>query len=248
MTPDPETVRVLAAGSLRRAFAAIEAAFRQAAPDVRLQRRHGPAGLLRAEIERGAGFDVFASADMGHPARLAAAGRATAARRFARNGFVATVRLGLEAAPEALIDVMLDPAIRLATSTPGADPSGDYAETFFDAVERAMPGKGERLRAKALRLVGGPASPPVPEGRAAAAWLIATGQADIMLGYASYAAATPAEDGVAVLALPADLAPRPEYGLCLSPSAPAAACRFADFLLSPPGQAILIESGFGAAD
>lgn len=247
-TPAPADVRVLAAGSLRRAFAAVEAAFAVAAPDIRLIRRHGPAGLLRAEIESGAEFDVFCSADMGHPERLAAAGLAVDVRRFARNGFVATVRAGLVCETASIVDALLDPAVRLATSTPGADPSGDYAEAFFDAVEAVRPGRGEALRAKALRLVGGPGSLIVPEGRSGAAWLIGEGKADAMLGYSSHSAGALAEGGVRIVPLPADLAPTPDYGVCLAPSADDAARRFVAFLLSPEGQAILSRCGFlGAA-
>lgn len=243
-TSPAATVRVLAAGSLRRAFTALEAAFAAAAPDIRLIRRHGPAGLLRAEIESGADFDVFCSADMGHPERLAAAGRAVDVRRFARNGFVATVRDGLAVDTATLVDVLLDPAVRLATSTPGADPSGDYAEAFFEAVERVRPGDGAALSAKALRLVGGPGSLVVPEGRSGAVWLIGEGRADAMLGYSSHSAGALAEGGVRIVDLPAGLAPTPDYGVCLAPTAGDAARRFVAFLLGADGQAILAGCGF----
>jgi molybdate transport system substrate-binding protein len=242
-----QTVRVLAAGSLRRAFAALEPAFAAAAPDIRLIRRHGPAGLLRAEIERGADFDVFCSADMGHPERLVATGRAVDVRCFARNGFVATVREGLAVDTATLVEVLSDPTVRLATSTPGADPSGDYAEAFFDAVEAAKPGQGAALRAKALRLVGGPGSLIVPEGRSGAAWLIGEGKADAMLGYASHSAGALAEGGVRIVALPADLAPVPAYGVCRAAGADPAAARFVDYLTGDAGQEILARHGFRAS-
>lgn len=249
MTPlSTDPVRILAAGSLRRAFAAVEEAFAAVRPDAHPIRRHGPAGLLRAEIEAGAACDVFCSADMGHPERLVRDGRAIGLRRFARNGFVAFVRAALIADTGTIVDVLLDPAVRLATSTPGDDPSGDYAERFFDAVDAARPGKGSMLRAKAARPVGGKDSPAVPEGRSAAAWLIGTDRADAMLGYASHSAATCAEGGVRVVALPPELAPTAEYGLCLAPTAAPAAHAFADFLLAPEGQAILRRCGFLGAD
>ncbi len=241
-------VRILAAGSLRRAFAAVAAAFTATAPEVRLDLRHGPAGLLREAIEAGADFDVFASADLGHPQALTAAGLALDARPFAGNQLVATFRADLVLAPDGLIATLLAPNVRLATSTPGADPSGDYAERFFDAVEAAFPGKGSALRAKALRLVGGRHTPPVPAGRAAAAWLIADRRADVVLGYASHSAANRTEGGVKVVPLPEELAPNIVYGLCRAPGAGAAAALFCQFLLSTAGQAILVDSGFRPAD
>jgi molybdate transport system substrate-binding protein len=248
LTNNDKTVRILAAGSLRRAFAAVATAYPATAPDTRLLLRHGPAGLLREEIEAGVDFDVFASADLGHPQTLAAAGLATNVRPFARNRLVATLRADLALDPAGLIATLLAPDVRLATSTPGADPSGDYAERFFDKVEMAFPGKGSALRAKALRLVGGRHTPPVPEGRAAAAWLIAEGRADILLGYASHSAANRTEGGVKVVPLPTELAPDIVYGLCLAPKAGAAAALFIQFLLSRTGQAILADNGFRPAD
>jgi len=32
-------------------------------------------------------------------------------------------------------DIMLDPAVRLVTSTPKADPAGDYAEAIFAKLD-----------------------------------------------------------------------------------------------------------------
>lgn len=242
--PENTVVRILAAGSLRRVFAAETAAFAAVAPEIALRLRHGPAGLLRADIEAGADFDVFASADLGHPEALAAAGLAIGVCPFARNRLVATVRADLDFDPDDIVMTLADPGVRLATSTPGADPSGDYAERFFDNVEAARPGLGEALRAKALRLVGGPDTLPVPEGRIAAPWLIAENRADVVLGYGSYAAASLAEGNVRIARLPEDLAPEPAYGICLAPKAGAAASRFRRFLLSDAGQAILVDHGF----
>lgn len=238
------TVCILAAGSLMRAFAALAEAYVAQAPGTHLLFRHGPAGLLREEIEAGAYFDVFASADIGHAEALVAIGLATDIRPFARNRLVATIRSDLGLHPDGLIATLLDPDVRLATSTPGADPSGDYAERFFDNVEAALPGKGAVLRAKALRLVGGRNTPPVPQGRAAAAWLIAEDRADVVLGYGNHAAACLSEGHVDVVPLPEDLAPVPIYGFCRSLDAVPAATPFCHFLASETGQAILAEYGF----
>ncbi|MEJ2376396.1 MAG: hypothetical protein P8Y53_23280 [Pseudolabrys sp.] len=45
--------------------------------------------------------------------------------RIARNRLCALVRPGLDVTSTTLFDAMLDPAVRLATSMPTADPSGD---------------------------------------------------------------------------------------------------------------------------
>ena len=77
---------------------------------------------------------MFASANMEHPEAVGRErGRPTVL--FARNRLCAIARPGLDASPDTLLERMLDPAVKLGTSTPGADPAGDYA---FAAFARAM--------------------------------------------------------------------------------------------------------------
>ena len=47
---------------------------------------------------------------------------------------------------------MLDPAVKLGTSTPKADPSGDYAFEVFAKAEKLKPGANAALEKKALQL------------------------------------------------------------------------------------------------
>ncbi|TVQ53130.1 MAG: hypothetical protein EA355_13895 [Rhodobacteraceae bacterium] len=85
-----EILRLLAAGSLSRAMTGLGlVAGRPVAA------AFGPSGLLRAGIEGGAPWDVFASADTSHPARLRAADIGTAPRVFRRNTLALRVRPGL---------------------------------------------------------------------------------------------------------------------------------------------------------
>ena len=71
MAADP--VRLYAAGSLKAALSDVAKAYEEAygAP---VEAEFAASGLLRERIEGGAPADVFASADMGHPGRLMAAG------------------------------------------------------------------------------------------------------------------------------------------------------------------------------
>jgi ABC-type molybdate transport system substrate-binding protein len=82
---------------------------------------------------------------------------------------------------------MLDPAIELGTSTPKADPSGDYAFALFGKAEAVKTGAKATLEAKALTLSGGPASVSPPTGRNLYAWVMETGKADIFLTYCTNA-------------------------------------------------------------
>jgi molybdate transport system substrate-binding protein len=91
----------------------------------------GPSGLLRERIEAGDPADVFASADMAQPRRLAAERGGIPVIMFTRNSLCALGKPELGLTPENVLERMLDPAVRLGTSTPGADPGGDYAWAVF---------------------------------------------------------------------------------------------------------------------
>lgn len=121
-----DAVRLYAAGSLRAPLTAIAERF-TALYSIPVRLEFGASGLLRERLERGGSADVFASANMEHPLTLAKQGKAGPVVLFARNELCALVRDGLVVTPATLLDVMLDPAIKLGTSTPKADPSGDYA-------------------------------------------------------------------------------------------------------------------------
>ncbi len=236
------TLRVFAAGSLTGAFNALLTAF-GTAPGSAAQPVYGPSGVLRERIEQGEPADLFASADMGQPLRLATAGRGTPVVMFARNRMCALGRGALGLTQSNLLDRLLDPTVKLATSTPVADPGGDYAWAVFDRAEALRPGAKATLVGKAQQLVGGPSMAPLVPGQGPSEGVFLSGRADVMLGYCSgtegIRRAVP--DLVAV-PLPPELEVGPEYGLTLLSDNPAAA-RFALFVLSEQGQAILARSG-----
>ncbi len=82
---------------------------------------------------------------------------------------------------------MLDPAIKLGTSTPKADPSGDYAFEVFRKADGMKAGANDALSKKALQLTGGLNSPTPPKDRSVYGMLVAGGQADIFLTYCTNA-------------------------------------------------------------
>jgi ABC-type molybdate transport system substrate-binding protein len=241
------TIRLYAAGSLRAAMTDIAQAFTAAGgPEVKAT--FGASGLLRERIEKGEPADVFASADMGNAEALARAGRATAPAVFARNTLCALVGPGVDATTETLLDRMLDPGIKLGTSTPKADPSGDYAWMLFEKAEKQRPGAYKTLDGKALKLTGGPDTPQPPPSGSLYGVLIAERKADIFLTYCTNAAqATREVAGARVVNVPESLAVGAEYGLTTMNEAPAGAARFAAFILSAEGQAILSQHGFAPA-
>ena len=106
---------------------------------------------------------------------------------FARNRLCALASPAVKATTANLLDRMLDPAMKLGTSTPKADPSGDYAWEVFARAEAMRPGARDALSKKALQLVGGPASAPPPKDRSAYGSLIENGSADLFLTYCTNA-------------------------------------------------------------
>jgi molybdate transport system substrate-binding protein len=181
-----EPVMLYAAGSLRSALTEVAGAF-EAASGQKVQPKFGPSGTLKDEIAGGAHADVFASANMEHPQALASAGKSGPVVLFARNRLCALVRPGLSVEPATVLDRMLDPDVKLGTSTPRADPSGDYAWEVFRKADRLRPGASAALERKALQLTGGPNSPTAPPGRALYGMLVAEGKADLFLTYCTNA-------------------------------------------------------------
>ncbi|MDR6292136.1 molybdate transport system substrate-binding protein [Inquilinus ginsengisoli] len=243
----PDRISVYAAGSLRVALPALTAAF-TAATGTAVAVRHGPAGLLRERIEAGDRPDLFLSADLGHPARLAEAGLSGPPVLFARNAMVAVAHRRAGATTANLLERMLDPAIGIGTSTPLKDPSGDYAWAIFRRAEALRPGAFARLDVKAKTLVGGTEPPPgaaVSAPYSPVARALEDGTVDLFLGYASGLGSLAAGHAdLDLVELPAGLAVGPEYGLSLLNDGRPAAARFALFLLSLDGQALLRQSGF----
>jgi len=241
-----EPVLLYAAGSLRRALNDVIAAYERASGE-KVQAKYGASGLLKDEIAAGAKAEVFASANMEHPQALAAAKKSSPVVLFARNRLCALVRPGLTVTTATLLDRMLDGPIKVGTSTPVADPSGDYAFEVFRKADKLKPGAQMLLEKKALKLTGGPSSAPAPKGRNVYGWHVAEGGADIFLTYCTNALTAKSENpGQQIVALPDALAVGADYGMTVMASASPAAYRFALLILSAEGQRILAKHGFGA--
>jgi ABC-type molybdate transport system substrate-binding protein len=206
----------------------------------------GPSGLLRERLEAGEHADLFASADMGHPARLRAAGRSGPVVLFARNHVCALAAPGVDVTAQTLLDCLLDPRLVLATSTPVTDPLGDYTWAVFQRADAIRPGSFETLVGKAHQLMGGGAMPSIPAGQSALAYFLQEGrQADFFLAYYSICQETVrVAPALQLIELPAELAVQAAFGLTVLMDAAPAAATLALFILSQEGQTILARHGF----
>lgn len=239
-----EPVRLYAAGSLRAALTDVAAAF-TAATTVGVTGEYGPSGLLRDRIIKGEPAEVFASANMEHPESLVQSGKARKPALFARNKLCALAAPKIRVSSDMLLERMLDPAIKLGTSTPKADPSGDYAWQLFERADKVRPGAYTTLSSKALKLTGGPDSPPPPKDRSVYAYVVSNGQADIFLAYCTSTTQAKAEvPSLQIVAIPDQLAVGADYGITLVGSPRPEAERFVSFVLSTSGQQILQRHGF----
>jgi len=243
------TLDVYAAGSLRTALEDLGRAFMKE-HGIQVRATFGASGLLKDRILAGESPQVFASANMGHPAALVAAGRVRSVLAFARNALCVLATPSFSLQGKSLALRLLDEDVKLGTSTPRADPSGDYAFAMFDRIEAsgaAGPGSAAALKAKALQLTGGPDSPLPLVRKTVYGELVATGQADVFVTYCTNAIAARRDHGaLQVLEVPAEINVWSRYGLALLEPAGADAQAYAQFLIGPKGQAVLAVHGFMA--
>ena len=94
----------------------------------------------------------------------------------------------IDVTSENVLAVLLDPAVSVGTSTPKADPCGDYAWEVFRKADAIEAGAFATLTAKARQLAGGPQSPQPPD-RNVYAMLVAEAGVDVFVTYRTNAAA-----------------------------------------------------------
>lgn len=233
-----EPIRILAAGSLRNALNELITQWQKEHPEKPAGLTSGPAGWLRERIEHGEAFDIYASAAMGHAEAIHRQGLGGHPVLFAKNSLCATVRADAPVDTNTVVAYLLQPEIRLATSTPVSDPGGDYTWRFFRGIDEKQPGAYQILNDKAQQLYGGAPAPNAP--RINIPEQIADGKLDISLGYCSGKNTNPALKRVA---LPPP-SPTADYAFVLANQAPRTAMEFALFMLSPSGQRVLATHGF----
>ncbi len=242
-----DSLKLYAAGSLKAALGDVVTSFENTYK-TQVTTQFGPSGSLRKAIEGGENPDVFASANMDHPEKLASSGWGGPVVLFARNQLCALAQADVEATAGNLLDALTDKNVRVGTSTPKADPSGDYAWELFKKADAIKPGSFATLSQKALQLTGGPNSAKAPEGRNQYGWVMSEDKADIFLTYCTNAVPARKEvPSLNIVKIPDELSVGADYGLLVRDGAPLEAWRLAMYILSPAGQKILQQYGFEAS-
>jgi molybdate transport system substrate-binding protein len=228
-------LRVAAAANLKSAASELARAFEASHPEVEVELTFGASGAFFAQLQQGAPFDLFLSADREYPARLVAAGlaRPEDERTYAYGQLVAWLPPGSSLDLEGRgLSALADPAVRrVAIANPASAP-------FGRATEQALRSAGV-LAAVREKLVLGTSV-------AQAAQFATTGAADVAFLPRSLTLGKELAAG-RVIPVPEALHPRIEQsGVVLSASKVAPLARaFLAFTTEGPGRAILARSGYG---
>lgn len=238
----PATLPVLiAAGSLRNAMNEIIHAY-HVKNGILFNSKYGASGKLINEIESGARVDVFASAFVDYPGRLAKKNLLEPSRIFTHDSLCVVAKPETQLADVNILETLRKPTVRLATSTPISDPMGDYTWQFFKNADRQYPGIYRELDSKALMLSG--TSTPMPGEELPYVVAFEEDTADAYIMYCSSAVATKqALPGLVAVRIPEEYNVRSDYGIAAALNSDAGA-KFISFVLSPEGQQILKNYGF----
>ena len=234
-------VTVFAAASLSDAFGDIAREFELRNPGVGVKLNFAGSQRLRAQLEFGAGADVFAAADavqmdLAQDAGLIAGGR----RVFAAAPMAVIVNAG--AGIDGLGGIAA-PGVKLALAHESV-PAGQYARRLLERLSGPDAGLGADFAARTLaNVVSEETSVKFVEQK------VVLGQADAGIVYRPGAITAAASGQARALPLP----PAADGVRALYPIAalqdsenPELAARFIQFVLSPPAQDILAGYGFDA--
>ncbi len=242
-----ESLNLYAAGSLKTALSEVASSYEKIYK-TKVATKFGPSGLLTTAIEGGENADVFASANMAHPVKLASSGWGSPVVLFTRNQLCALAQSDSEATTDNLLNTLMDKNVRVGISTPKADPSGDYALDLFKKAETIEKGSFTTLSGKALQLTGGPDSELAPEGRNQYGWVMGENKADVFLTYCTNALLAQKEvQSLKIIRIPENLSVGADYGIVVRNGASGEAWQLAMYILSPEGQKILRKYGFEAS-
>ncbi|MFN8011939.1 MAG: molybdate ABC transporter substrate-binding protein [Holophagaceae bacterium] len=236
-SPPPRQVRVAAAADLKWALEEARVVFEQAHPGTLCTLTFGSSGTFYGQLTQKAPFDLFLSADLDYPRRLAEQGLGLKETLFtyAVGHLVVWVPKASPIPVESLgIRAVRHPgARRIALANPGVAPYGRAAEAALRST-----GLLEDVKA---RLVLG-------ENVAQAAQFVQTGNADLGLISKSLAASAAMKGQGRHAEVPEGLHPPLEQGGVVLAWARdrEAALAFRAFLLGSEGQALLRRHGFSA--
>ncbi|MCE8029234.1 molybdate ABC transporter substrate-binding protein [Halomonas daqingensis] len=130
---DPQPTRIAAASDLRFAMDEILENFASDHPEHPIEVLYGSSGRFRSQIEHGAPFDLFFSADIAYPRALEQAGHAAGEVIPYAEGRIVIWSDGLDASALTLSDLADERFRRIAIANPRHAPYGDRAREALRA-------------------------------------------------------------------------------------------------------------------
>ncbi len=220
------TVTVLAAASLTESFTAIGRAFEQANPGVWVELSFGPSSGLVSQVIEGAPADILATANTATMQTAEDAGVVSTPQAFASNSLTIAVPA---ANPANISDLagLGEPGVLVAVCEPQV-PCGAAAQQVITASGLPIEPVTFDIDVKAVLTK------------------VILDEVDAGMVYATDVRA--AGDDVIGITIPADATANVTYPIAVVEGADVAdaAQRFIDFVMSPPAQEILAQSGFGS--
>lgn len=226
-----DKVTIAAAADLKFALDEIVSLFNKTHPDDKVETIYGSSGKFHTQIQQGAPYDLYFSADIAYPRALAAAGfAATGVKPYAIGRLVLWSPL-LDARKLQLADLAVPQFKRIAIANPKHAPYGKRAEEALRAA-----GIWEKVQD---RLVFG-------ENIAQTAQFVQTGNASIGLLALSLALNPELANKGGYALIPDNLHQPLEQGFIITRRAAGnpLATRFADYMGSPEARAIMVKYGF----
>ncbi|MEZ6037602.1 MAG: molybdate ABC transporter substrate-binding protein [Planctomycetota bacterium] len=223
----PQKVMVFAAASLTAAFGALEQAFEQREPECDVELHFAGTPQLVLQLREGAPADVFASADQVNMQRVVELGLVTGEPvAFASNRLTIVTANGNPKRVQSLADLARDD---LSVVLCGPEvPAGRYARQALQKANLVVASRSDEPSVKAVVAK------------------VALGEVDAGIVYVTDAVAAGAQVQAVAIAEQHDVVASYPIAVLGNGHAPALGQRFAAFVRSPDGQALLSRFGFGA--
>ena len=141
------TLRIMAADALPKPITEIGNIFKKEHPGVKIDYDFLGAGVLKGDIEEGSPCDIFLSANGKFQRQLEHKGFLKSYKVFAYDYLSAATPYNNPAGVTSsnLIQKLMDANVSLATSSPHADPAGDYTWKMFRIINRRFPGAFDKI-------------------------------------------------------------------------------------------------------
>ena len=171
------TLRIMAADALPKPITEIGNIFKKEHPGVKIDYDFLGAGVLKGDIEEGVPCDIFLSANGKFQRQLRHKGFLKSYKVFAYDYLAAATPYNnpADVTPSNLIQKLMDPNVALTTSSPHADPAGDYTWKMFKIINKQFPGAFKKITGHANHLLDAALVMP----------LLASGNTDLGILYTS---------------------------------------------------------------